>query len=539
MKKDSADKAQLLKQIIKETKPASGEGLTEESLGKLLNRIYAEIYPLAHTLPTLIFGERHSDPASVRVMAKLAERMAEMKHSYSFYEELPNIGTREKLLESWRKEITTGEAPYTDDDAKPMIATTPELRAARVALDDVFQKHKVPVECVDHPDCLSLYQSYESQTTRKDVINQDAHLNINNNKNLSTLEILKESQFLNDRDDHLSRYYLSGHGVIGIVGLLHLEGIQNRIAAQFAKVGRESAAGSNFCFFRIYNDDSQLLAEEKEAKLPYGAVKINLTSMTEDEAVDLIIKTAQTAQIEMQKQGYWRASPSSIADINKTLMKVIAETSPELLQQLIADAEKNLQETSEFKAPTKPLSKAEGILMLFSQPHKYREQVLIILEKNLCPQELPQAFKEFLMTEALAGRFDILLKLPKPPVDFIFQENTLLHAAVAAQNVEVTRFLLNMRAPVNVADAKGLTPLHIAAMNGNQKIVNFLLFRNAATNCIDNIGHTPADVAVHDSIRQRIREVEIERRSLQAGLFGGLSSTQTTSTSSYTHGIGR
>ncbi|MDF3078579.1 MAG: hypothetical protein K0S09_2468 [Sphingobacteriaceae bacterium] len=70
-----------------------------------------------------------------------------------------------------------------------------------------------------------------------------------------------------------------------------------------------------------------------------------------------------------------------------------------------------------------------------------------------------------------------------------------LHSAVAANNTDITKILLEAGAEVNVAQASGTTPLHSAAQNGNIEILINLLEAGANVNARMEGGKLPADMA--------------------------------------------
>ncbi|EHQ25170.1 ankyrin repeat domain-containing protein [Mucilaginibacter paludis] len=73
---------------------------------------------------------------------------------------------------------------------------------------------------------------------------------------------------------------------------------------------------------------------------------------------------------------------------------------------------------------------------------------------------------------------------------------TPLHSAVAANQTEITRLLIEHGANVNVKQQLGVTPLHSAAQNGNVEILIMLLENNAAIDARMEGGKVPADLAL-------------------------------------------
>lgn len=70
--------------------------------------------------------------------------------------------------------------------------------------------------------------------------------------------------------------------------------------------------------------------------------------------------------------------------------------------------------------------------------------------------------------------------------------DTLLHAAVSANRVEVAKFLLTHGANPNIPEAAyGLTPLHIASAENNVPMVRLLLQFSADKTMHDKMGRTP------------------------------------------------
>ncbi len=510
--------AELLFEILNESKVIGSIIENDESFKKAFSRIYSEIFPLSQTLPTLIFGEIHNDPATSRVITRLIERLAEIKTPLSFYEEFPAGIDQETYYAGWREEIATGKNPYSEDH-KSKVTTTPESRAAVIKLVDICEKYKIPVECVDHPDALSLNESYQS----KEEFDKQ-----HNSK--SEHESLRESKFLNLRDDHMSNFFLSGNNIIARVGYLHIEGLQNRIKNKFSEAKKGAAVSSNYCFFHCFTGDPKF-----GDAIPNNIVNINLETMSEDQAVNLIIETANKAQAEMKTHGYWRIPHPSNEKNLQILTNLIKEISPELLNNSKKEPEKIItEECLETHIEEKSIDE------IFSNPADYQKKVplKLLLDKNMCPKILPQGFQEFLSTElqnerkqlpesfieflhreTLAGRFDILEQLKGSVLNFILKQTTLLHTAAASGNLGAVSFLLSQGAPLNITDIKNSTPLHIAARNGQDKVVRWLLSRGAFTNCQDHEGHTPAEVAINNLIKEMIEQADKNRSASKSGIF--------------------
>ncbi|TZF85003.1 hypothetical protein FW774_08540 [Pedobacter sp. BS3] len=70
-----------------------------------------------------------------------------------------------------------------------------------------------------------------------------------------------------------------------------------------------------------------------------------------------------------------------------------------------------------------------------------------------------------------------------------------IHSAVAANNADITKILIEAGAEVNVMQKSGITPLHSAAANGNIDILVLLLEAGAQVNTRMEGGKTPADMA--------------------------------------------
>ena len=70
-----------------------------------------------------------------------------------------------------------------------------------------------------------------------------------------------------------------------------------------------------------------------------------------------------------------------------------------------------------------------------------------------------------------------------------------LHSAVAANNADITKILLEAGAEVNISQSSGLTPLHSAAHSGNIELLILLLEAGANTLAKTEDGYTPADMA--------------------------------------------
>lgn len=73
--------------------------------------------------------------------------------------------------------------------------------------------------------------------------------------------------------------------------------------------------------------------------------------------------------------------------------------------------------------------------------------------------------------------------------------NQPLHAAVAGNDTDTCRWLVDHGAPIGERQHGGFTPLHEAAQNGNHAVVELLLERGADASVRADDGRTPADLA--------------------------------------------
>jgi len=71
-----------------------------------------------------------------------------------------------------------------------------------------------------------------------------------------------------------------------------------------------------------------------------------------------------------------------------------------------------------------------------------------------------------------------------------------LHSAVAANNADITKILLEAGADVNVVQISGITPLHSAAHHGNIELIILLLEAGANVNAKTGEGKTAAEMAL-------------------------------------------
>ncbi|MEJ6982311.1 ankyrin repeat domain-containing protein [Pedobacter sp. P351] len=70
-----------------------------------------------------------------------------------------------------------------------------------------------------------------------------------------------------------------------------------------------------------------------------------------------------------------------------------------------------------------------------------------------------------------------------------------IQSAVAANNIEIAKILLEAGADVNVRQISGVTPLHSAAQHGNIDLIILLLEAGANVNAVTEDGKTAADLA--------------------------------------------
>ena len=83
-----------------------------------------------------------------------------------------------------------------------------------------------------------------------------------------------------------------------------------------------------------------------------------------------------------------------------------------------------------------------------------------------------------------------------------------LHSAVAAQQIEIVKMLIEQGANVNAQQMKGVTALHSAAHNGLKDIVQFLLENGADTQIKMEDGTLPIDFAKKDNFPEIITLLE-------------------------------
>ncbi len=77
-----------------------------------------------------------------------------------------------------------------------------------------------------------------------------------------------------------------------------------------------------------------------------------------------------------------------------------------------------------------------------------------------------------------------------------------IHSAVAANNTEIARMLIEHGARVNVKQQSGVTPLHSAAQNGNLELLILLLESGAEVNVRMEGGKLPADLAEEKGFKE-------------------------------------
>jgi len=77
-----------------------------------------------------------------------------------------------------------------------------------------------------------------------------------------------------------------------------------------------------------------------------------------------------------------------------------------------------------------------------------------------------------------------------------------IHSAVAANNINITRMLLNAGAYPNVCQKAGLAPLHTAAQLGNIELIILLLEHGAEVGLRMEGGKLPADLAAEKGFNE-------------------------------------
>lgn len=77
-----------------------------------------------------------------------------------------------------------------------------------------------------------------------------------------------------------------------------------------------------------------------------------------------------------------------------------------------------------------------------------------------------------------------------------------LHAALANNNSEISKMLIEAGADVNVIQHGGFTPLHLACQHGNIDLIIILLEQGASVEARNQNGETPSDVALQKGFRE-------------------------------------
>jgi hypothetical protein len=122
------------------------------------------------------------------------------------------------------------------------------------------------------------------------------------------------------------------------------------------------------------------------------------------------------------------------------------------------------------------------------------DAVKYCLERGANPNLMDQAGFTFLMTSAEKGRFNAMKALVEIGHVNVNETGYLgyspLHCAACFQNPkEITDYLVQQGANVNIQDRYGMTPLHLSARMGKLQNIRALIAHNAKTDIVDIAGY--------------------------------------------------
>lgn len=83
--------------------------------------------------------------------------------------------------------------------------------------------------------------------------------------------------------------------------------------------------------------------------------------------------------------------------------------------------------------------------------------------------------------------------------DSFMNNNTLLHYAVLADDLNSVKTLIEARADMDIQNDNGDTPLHIAIRNTDQEISEFLIKKGADLEIANDDGDYPIHLAIHEN----------------------------------------
>lgn len=86
--------------------------------------------------------------------------------------------------------------------------------------------------------------------------------------------------------------------------------------------------------------------------------------------------------------------------------------------------------------------------------------------------------------------------------------NSLLHAAVTANQLEHARILLDRGVSPNIAWEDGITPLHLAVMFADLEMIRLLLEAGADPRAAGQYGHTPISIARRKGLADKLEMLE-------------------------------
>ena len=263
-------------------------GLAKQPINKLSIEqlieflILAKVAGLIPQLPELLFGENHLDPATDRILKKIAPILKQIGYKI-FFEEIPEkedealkdtkIETKD-LIPTYLTHLIININTISDLSAENKASDQKEIKLEKTLKDKNGESREAYYNCVRQLDDNGIEYKFVDKHD-KDFISP-----------ISDFGIML-------RDQHMAKYYLAEkRPVFGRVGLDHIPGMQK----EFVNKDPDAKKLNKYICFHIYSalplDQScvQIRSGNVSAEnFPLGITAIDASKMTENQIIKVIL----------------------------------------------------------------------------------------------------------------------------------------------------------------------------------------------------------------------------------------------------------
>jgi hypothetical protein len=267
-------------------------------------------------IPNLIFGENHFDSANGRILSKLIPKLKSLGY-HRFLDELPPVTTLEEQMQFFEgmynqiRQIVLDFVHVNSAETEKRILSAENQEAEgemifQVLSDFLSNSNQrsdilLSLKCF-HPFILNpvlLYQAlYICGIKFQPIDDPIIKTFLPEPKAISITTFLESNSLtkpiietMDIRNKTMSKAYLSAQEpVFGVVGLAHIEGIQNEIIKSLGQI----SAAEKYSFFYIYSgsqyrDRNIWLNQNSIHELPIDVTIIDATQKSDDEIIKMII----------------------------------------------------------------------------------------------------------------------------------------------------------------------------------------------------------------------------------------------------------